>query len=207
MLSTLAIAAPPQATWAQDSFKAGDRPGLRLYSNTGYIHTRAPKASLSLLEMKNTFCKQIPSIAEAKAGSCLHNPVLPLHRAYHKPSSLPQAGNRTVTSIWKTTLNSWDAICPSASLKASGAPIKTWVGDDTLICILNRHSPSNSKFMQSPPRLEFEQLCFTNKSCIQQSSNHPGPASSCLVIHKAIASILKRIYRLFTFLTFIVFGN
>lgn len=64
----------------------------------------------------------------------------------------------------------------------------------SVICILSRQSLSNSKFMQSPPMLEFEQLCFTSTSNIQQSSNHSGPQSSCLVIHKAIASILKRIY-------------
>lgn len=44
----------------------------------------------------------------------------------------------------------------------------------------------------------FEQLCFTNTSNIQQSSNHPGPQSSCLVIHKAIVSILKRLFILYT---------
>lgn len=75
------------------------------------------------------------------------------------------------------------------------------------ICILSRQSLSNSKFMQSPPRLGFEQLRFTNKSNIQQSSNHPSPQSSCLVIHKAVASTLKRIYRLFTLFIFTDFGH
>lgn len=149
--------------------------------------------------MKNTFCKQTPSKAEAKAASCLPaRPGAPLTQSLPQPffptSGREQNGNKYLENHIKFLRRN---LSPSFTESFRGTNKNRGGWWYTVICILNRHSLSNSKFMQSPPRLDFEQLPFTNKSSIQQSSNRPGPESSCLVILKA--STLKRIYRPFTF--------
>lgn len=137
----------------------------------------------------------------------MHNPVLlaqSLPQAFFPTSGREQNGNKYLNNHIKFLRCN---LSPSfiGSFWGTNKNLGGWWY--SAICILSRQSLSNSKFMQSPPRLGFEQLCFTNKSNIQQSSNHPSPQSSCLVIHKAIEPTLKRIYRLFTLFIFTVFGH
>lgn len=199
MLSTLAIAAPPQIKQVQDCFKVGDQPALWSCCNTGLMH----------ISISVTTCNE-DDILQTKPQ---HNwgqssPSAPLAQSLPQPffsTSGREQNSKKYLENYSKFLRCSLSHNFTESVRATNKNLGGWWY--TVICILNRHSLSNSKFTQSPPRLEFEQFCFTNKSSIQQSSNHPGPEGSCLVIHKAIGSILKRIYRLFAFLTFIVFSN
>lgn len=199
MLSTLTTAAPPQITQVQDCFSVGDQLALWSCCNIRLTHT-----SISV-----TTCNEDDILqANPQHNWGQSSPSAPLAQSSPQPF-FPTSGREQNSKKYLENYSKFLRCSLSHSFTESVRGTNKNLGGwwHTVIFILNRHSLSNSKFMQSPPRLEFEQLCFTNKSSIQQSSNHPGPEGSSLVIHKAVASILKRIYRLFAFLTFIVFGN
>lgn len=199
MLSTLATAAPPQATRLVMSL-------VWSRCNIGHMYTKVPKARLSLPKIRRYYASKSPGWVRPKQPPAC--PGAPFAQSLLKllfPTSGREENDNKYLENHSKFLRC--SLSPSftESFRGTNKNLGGWWY--TVICVLNRHSLSNSKFMKSPPRLQFEQLCFTNKSSIQQSSNHPSPESSCLVIHKAIASILKRIYRLLIFLAFIVFGN
>lgn len=117
-----------QPTWSQVMLQYGTHTNKDTWSHLSVF--------LPLSSMKKAFWTPNP-----QKSWCQCTTRCSLRRARHKPSSLPQAGNRMAINIWITTLNSWDAICLPASLEAFGAPIKTWAGDDTVQFVFWADSP------------------------------------------------------------------